>query len=150
MSRKRRETWGTRLVFGFCSEDYGVTVKLVALVPVPPGVVTVMWPVTAPAGTSASTSVSVMTWKLVAATPPNFTAVVPVKLFPLIATAVPTGPLVGLKLEIDGTTAKVVGLLASPPGVLTVIFWPVFAPAGTVAVANGYCCCLNQADSVDR
>jgi len=40
---------------------YGVTVKLLALVPVPPAVVTAMGPVTAPVGTSASTVVSLIT-----------------------------------------------------------------------------------------
>src|SRR6266436_8341259 len=96
---------------------YGVTVKLVALVPVPPGVVTAMGPVTAPVGTSASTCVSEITWRLVAATPPNVTFVAPVKLCPVIATDVPTGPLVGLKLAMAATTEKAVGLVAIPPGV---------------------------------
>src|SRR5258708_3667374 len=101
--------------------DYGVTWKLVALVPVPPGVVTETGPVTAPEGTSASTFVSDITWKLVAATPPNFTCVLPVKLFPLITTDVPTGPLVGLNALMEGATKKVPGLVAIPPGVVMVI-----------------------------
>ena len=41
---------------------YGVTVKLVTLVPAPPAVVTAIGPVTAPVGTSAFTSVSEITW----------------------------------------------------------------------------------------
>ena len=99
-----------------------MTVKLVALVPVPPGVVTAMGPVTAPVGTSASTSVSFLTWKLVAATPPKVTFVVPVKLLPVIVTAVPTGPLVGLKPVMEGTTVNAPALVATPPSVVMVIF----------------------------
>ena len=40
---------------------YGVTVKFVVLVPVPPAVVTATAPVTAPVGTSTSTVVSLIT-----------------------------------------------------------------------------------------
>src|SRR5260221_13404570 len=111
---------------------YGVTVKLVALVPVPPGVVTAMGPVTAPVGTSASTCVSDITWKLVDATTPNVTLVALLKLFPVIVTADPTGPLVGLNEVMEGTTEEAQRLLASPPGVGMVIFAPVCVPAGTV------------------
>jgi hypothetical protein len=109
-------------------------VNLAELVVVPPGVVTAMAPVTAPFGTKASTCVSLMTWKLVAATPPKVTPVVPVKEFPVIETEVPLGPLVGVKLVMAGATTKFEGLLATPPAVVIVIFWPVLAPAGTVAV----------------
>src|ERR1700679_2579153 len=77
-------------------ELYCVTVKFVLLVPVPPGVVTPIGPVFAPDGTSAFISESVITSKLVAATPPNVTFVAPVKVLPLIVTSVPTGPLGGL------------------------------------------------------
>ena len=111
-----------------------MTVNFVELVPVPPGVVTAIVPVTAPLGTSASISVSLITSWLLAATPPNVTSVAPVKLFPLIVTEVPTGPLVGVKLLTSGTTANAVVLLAVPPRVVTMIFSPVFAPAGTVAL----------------
>ena len=52
---------------------YGVTVKSVALAAVPPVVVTVIFPVTAPAGTVAVTSVSEITANVVAFTPPNVT-----------------------------------------------------------------------------
>ena len=133
MCRARRWVQSQSRLVGAARANYGVTVKLVALVPVPPGVVTAIGPVTAPVGTSASTCVSWITWKLVAATPPNVTFVAPVKLCPVIATDVPTGPLVGLKLAMEGTTEKAVGLVAIPPGVVMVIL-PVFAPAGTVAV----------------
>ena len=64
----------------------------------------------------------------------NTTAVVPVKLVPLMVTPVPTGPLAGVKLVIVGglITVKVPGLVAVPPGVVTLIV-PVVAPDGTVA-----------------
>jgi methylmalonyl-CoA mutase cobalamin-binding subunit len=50
------------IVIETANADYGVTVNLLALVAVPPEVVTAMVPVIAPVGTNASTSVSLMTW----------------------------------------------------------------------------------------
>src|SRR5882672_1999574 len=110
-----------------------ITVKLPALVAVPPGVVTLIVPVVAPAGTVAWIEVAELTVKLALA-PLNATAVVPVKLVPLMVTLVPTGPLAGVKLVIVGglITVKVPALVAVPPGVVTLIV-PVVAPAGTVA-----------------
>ena len=69
-----------------------------------------------------------------ALTPLKATAVVPVKLVPLMVTLVPTGPLAGVKLVIAGglITVKLPGLVAVPPGVVTLIV-PVVTPAGTVA-----------------
>ena len=69
-----------------------------------------------------------------ALTPLNVTAVAPVKFAPLIVTLAPTGPLVGVKLEMVGglTTVKLLALLAVPPAVVTLI-GPLEAPAGTVA-----------------
>ena len=105
----------------------------VELVPVPPGVVTWIFPVTAPAGTVAVTLVAEFTVKLVAFTPPNFTAVVPRSPVPVIVTCVPTGPLVGLNELIVGTTTYFWLLVSVPEGVVTVTN-PVVALAGTVAV----------------
>src|SRR5436305_892668 len=73
-----------------------VTVKLLALVALPTGVVTLIGPEVAPVGTGAVSWVSALTVKL-AAVPLKLTAVVPLKLLPLIVTTVPTGPLVGVK-----------------------------------------------------
>src|SRR2546426_11520292 len=73
------------------------TVNVLALVAVPPGVVTLSCPVVAPADTVAWIAVPEVTVKL-ALTPLNVTAVAPVKFVPLIVTLVPTGPLVGVKL----------------------------------------------------
>jgi hypothetical protein len=111
----------------------GTTVKFMALVPVPPGVVTLILPVTAPTGTVAVICVAEFTTKL-ARTPPNRTAVAPVKAVPVIVTAVPVLPLVGENPEIVGAgivTVKFVALVAVPPGVVTVIL-PVVAPVGTL------------------
>jgi hypothetical protein len=111
------------------------TVKFDELVPVPFGVVTLILPVTAPAGTVAVILVAELTEKVVAATPPNFTEVAPVKAVPLMVTTVPAGPLVGVNEVIEGAvvTVKFAALVAVPPGVVTVIF-PVTAPVGTLAV----------------
>ena len=106
--------------------------KLVALVAPPPCVVTEILPVTAPVGTVAVTCVSEFTVN-VAATVPNFTAVVCVRLIPVITTDVATGPLVGAKLLIVGVTLNFCGVTRFPPGSSTVTF-PVVAPAAGAAV----------------
>src|SRR5437868_9364778 len=76
-----------------------VTVKLLVEVPLPVGVVTLIEPVVAPAGTVAVTCVSELTVQ-VAEVPLNVTKVAPVRFVPVIATLVPTGPLAGAKLVI--------------------------------------------------
>src|SRR5438876_11786320 len=85
----------------------GPTVKLLLLVAVPPGVVTLMSPLVAPAGTVAAIEVEEVTVKLTALVPLNVTAVGPVEAVPVIVTVVPTGPLVGVKLVIVGAGALV-------------------------------------------
>jgi len=85
----------------------GVTVNAVALVAVPPGAVTTIVPVDAPAGTVAVSDVSEATMND-APVPPNFTLVVPVKLVPVIVTVMPTGPLAGLNDVIVGAGGGVV------------------------------------------
>jgi hypothetical protein len=73
----------------------GVTVKRVVVTKGPPlGVVTVMGPVVAPAGTVVVIVPEGLTVN-VAATPLNETAVAPAKVVPVIVTPVPTGPKVG-------------------------------------------------------
>jgi hypothetical protein len=112
-----------------------VTVKLVALVAVPPGVVTLMGPVVAPAGTVAVICVFESTVKA-AFVLLNVTADAPKKLVPVMSTAEPSGPLVGLKEVIVGTgeavTSKLAALVAVPSAFVTEI-GPSVAPAGTVA-----------------
>jgi len=74
----------------------GVTVKRVVVVKGPlPGVVTVMGPVAAPAGTVVVIVPELLTAKL-AGTPLKETAVAPVKSVLEIVTLVPTGPKVGV------------------------------------------------------
>jgi hypothetical protein len=112
-----------------------VTLKSVALVAVPAGVVSVILPVVAPLGTTALTF-PLSTNVKVAAVPLNFTELTPVKFVPWIATVVPTLPLAGLKLVIVGgapVTLKLLGLVALPCGVFTTI-GPVEAPPGTLTL----------------
>ena len=111
----------------------GLTAKLPALMAVPAGVVTAIFPVVAPAGTVAVILIGVLTVKAVAAVPLNVTVDAPVKLAPLIVTLVPITPLAGVKLVIRGATVKLVALVAVPPGVVTAI-GPVVALPGTVIV----------------
>src|SRR5437667_3516634 len=87
-----------------------VTVKLLLLVAVPPGVVTLSGPLVAPLGTVAAIEVEEFTVKLALA-PLNVTPVATLKAVPLIVTLLPTGPLVGAKLVIVGALAAVVELL---------------------------------------
>ena len=78
-----------------------MTVKFGPLVAVPDAVVTVILPVVAPAGTDDITWV--FETKLnVADVPLNFTPLTPVRLVPLMVTAVPGAPLDGEKLLIVG------------------------------------------------
>ena len=111
-----------------------MTVKLVAVVAVPPGVVTEIFPVTAPVGTVVVILVLEFTVK-VAATVPNLTAVAWDRLIPVRVTAVPTVPLGGLKVVMLGVILKLSGVNRFPPGSSTMIA-PVVAPARIFAVAN--------------
>ena len=112
----------------------GITVKAAALVAVPPGVLTLIWPLVAPLGTVAAIEVAEVTVKVTALVPLNRTSEAPVKFVPVIVTLVVTGPLAGVKLVTVGAgiTVKAVALVAVPPGVVTLI-WPLVAPLGTVA-----------------
>lgn len=111
-----------------------VTVKLPADVAVPPGAVTVIFPLVVPPATTAVICVAVFTTKLDAALPLNATAVAPLKLLPAITTEVPVGPPPGLKLEIAGgaATVKLLEEVAVPSGVVTAMV-PVVVPLATVA-----------------
>jgi len=128
--------------FGVNDEMVGpvgfVTVKSVALVAVLTGVVTPIFPVVAPEGTVAVICVFESTANTWAAVALNVTADAPHRFVPVIVTAVPTGPLVGLKELMDAATlpvtvkfAALLTMTASAP--VTEIF-PVAAPPGTVAV----------------
>src|SRR6266545_93560 len=112
------------------------TVKLVVLVAVPPGAVTEIRPVVAPAGTVAVILVEELTVKD-AEVLLNLTPVTLVKFVPKMLTEVPTAPLVGENAVTLGApatvTVKFVELVAVPLGLVTVI-GPVKAPEGTMAV----------------
>src|SRR5436190_1397554 len=112
-----------------------VTVKGTPLLASPP-TVTTTFPVVAPVGTG---TVRLVALQLVgvASVPLNATVLVPgvaPKLAPVIVTAVPIGPDVGVSVVIDGGTVTVKGtpLLARPPTVTTT--FPVVAPLGTGTV----------------
>ena len=116
-----------------CSAPAPVTVKFVALVPVPARFVTVILPVVAPVGTVAVIWVAELTVN-VAATLLNLTAVVPVKFVPVIVTTVPTGPLVGVNDVIVGAPAATVKFVVAAPVEQETSTGPVTVPDGTVAV----------------
>ena len=130
-----RRGWPAPTPRGGCFDH--VTVKFCTLVALPTGVLTMILPVVAPAGTVAVIVVGVLTTNEGAITPLNLTTVAPVKFVPVIVTEVPTGPEVGRKLVIVGAdppegTVKFVELVPVPPAVVTEI-GPVVAPAGTAA-----------------
>ena len=114
------------------SPQIEVTVKLMPLLATPP-TVTTTFPVVAPVGTDVAMLDEVQV-VVVAGVPLNVTVPEDPKLVPVIVTAVPAGPDVGLRLVIEGggadvVTVKFTPLLATPPTVTTT--FPVVAPAGT-------------------
>ena len=103
----------------------------------PPGVVTVIFPVVPVPGGVAVREVAVGVPVIAPATPLKVTAVAPNRLVPVIVTGEPN---VGVKLVIVGfrTTAVTVKLeveTTDPAGVVTVI-GPEVAPVGTLAVKD--------------
>ena len=109
-----------------------MTVKLVASVALPPGVVTTIFPVVAPVGTVAVTCVSEST-VIAAGLPLNVTLVACIRPVPVMVTGVPAGPLGGVNDVNVGVTRKVCELVSVLAPVVTVTV-PVSAPAGTVAL----------------
>ena len=107
---------------------------MLLLTAVPPGVVMVIVPVAPPLLTVAVSEVEVLTVKDAAAMPSKATADAPVKLLPVMVTAVLAAPLLGVNEVMIGAgmKVKVPLLVAVPPGVVTVIA-PV-APLPTVAL----------------
>src|SRR5262245_34804143 len=106
--------------------------KFVALVPVPPGVVTAIVPLVAPEGTPAVIFIEWLTVKG-ATTPLIVTEDALRKVVPLMITVVPAGPEAGEKLVMVGGTRKMPALEAAPAGLVTLI-GPVVAPGGTLTV----------------
>lgn len=108
----------------------GVTVKIDALLAIPPTVTTTL-PVVAPEGTGTTILVAL---QLVGdpLTPLNVTVLAPCvvpKFVPVMVTEVVTRPEAGDRLVIPGVTVKDSPLLATPPTVTTTL--PVVAPEGT-------------------
>jgi hypothetical protein len=100
------------------------------------GVVTLMGPVVAPAGTAVTICVPLFD-VIDAVVPLNFTEVAPVRPVPVMVTDVPTGPVVGVNEAMTGLaqlppTVKAVALVPTPLAFVTEIF-PVMAPTGTAA-----------------
>jgi len=111
-------------------EGADTIVKLLAVVVEPLGVVTVMGPVVAPAGTTTVICVG-MSLDNAATAPLKLTVAPGARPVPVIMTVVePMEPLSGEKLLIAGVTLNLTGLVAVPAAVVTVIK-PVVAPAGT-------------------
>jgi hypothetical protein len=102
-------------------------VNTVELVSEPPGVVTEILPVSAPAGTVVVILVSELI-KNVAGVPPNFTEVAPVNPVPLIVTAVPTGPLVGENDVIVGAAPQAGVAMATVAAIVTATKAPLRTP----------------------
>ena len=102
-----------------------------ALVALPPFVVTAIFPVVAPVGTVAVTCVSEITVN-VAEILLKVTLLVCIRPVPVIVTKVPTGPLDGLKLFKVGVILYVDEVDKVVDPVVTVTL-PVSAPEGTVA-----------------
>src|SRR5579859_296262 len=87
-------------------------------------------PVTTPLGTTAPSRPLLVTLTLVAAVPLKLTEA-PRKFVPRMVTVLPTGLLVGVKLETKAGRKKRVALVKLPSLVLTLIN-PVAAPFGTL------------------
>jgi hypothetical protein len=96
---------GSMLVTADSWTNVNWSAALVALLP--PGVLTVTSAVPFPAGATAVTELVDLTAKLAASVEPNFTAVAPPRLVPVIVTEVPPGPYVGLTSVTVGRGAKV-------------------------------------------
>jgi hypothetical protein len=111
------------------------TVKLPALMPVPPGLVTETGPVVVPAATVAVIWRSESIVKPAAEVPLKATAVAPVNSLPEITTSLPTGPEVGVNESTIGATrtVKLPALIPVPAGLVTET-GPLVVPAATVAV----------------
>src|SRR5215471_16770216 len=115
----------------------GTTVNDTPPLAIPPGAVTITFPVPAPDGTVAV--MAVLLHELTAAVSPLMVTTplpwVEPKLVPAITIDDPTAPLFGLRLVMPGAGVTVNGTpgLATPPAAVTTTF-PVVAPAGNSAV----------------
>src|SRR5437660_2134640 len=99
-----------------------MTVKLLALIAVPPDVVTLIGPVVAPLGRVVAIEVDEFTVKL-AATPLMVTDVAPVKFVPVIVTLAPEVGRAHVWTAVTwaGRMLSSLALIAVPPDVVTLI-----------------------------
>jgi hypothetical protein len=95
--------------------------------------VTVIGPLVALAGTTATSSPGSVRLATVAVAPLNVTVELDVNPTPVIVTCVPAGPPAGVKPLIDNVGVKLAVLVAVPTAVVTEIF-PLAAAFGTVAL----------------
>ena len=95
---------------------------------------TLIFPVVAPVGTTAVDVVPQPLENVVAETPLNFTAVIPLSPIPESVTVPPTGPCAGEKLVIDNVGLKLEALGAETPSFVLTVILPTAAPSGTLAV----------------
>ena len=114
-----------------------------ALVAVAAAFFTVIFALTAPAGTLVSIRES-DTRENDATTVPNFTCVVPVNPPPVIVTEVPAAPLVGVNASMRGAIFNAVALVPDPTGVVTERT-PEMAPAGTTRDSDVSLATVNEA-----
>ena len=119
---------------------------LAVKVKVPPGVVTDTLPGDA-AGTTAEMVVALTTVYEVAEVPPNFTAVVPVKLVPVMVTIAPVAAEDGVMAVIVGAGITKPDMLPVPNGVVTDTL-PVEPPPAITAVMLVELFTTNEADAV--
>jgi len=112
-----------------------MTVKLEALLAVPPGVVTLISPDVAPNGAGTVIELSDTTVKPAAAVPLNVTDVAPVNPLPVIVTIAPIKPEAGANEVITGggMTVNALADVTLPPGVV-IEMGPVVAATGAFTV----------------
>ncbi len=108
-----------------------MTLKAVALVAVPTGVVTVTRPLDPPLGTSATICFAVSEM-MPAGIPLKVTLVAPSRCLPVMETVVPSGPELGEKLLMSGVTGVGIRPTVSSCCVIQM------APSGPPVIAVGY------------
>src|SRR4051812_42659964 len=97
--------------------------------PVPPDVVTAIWPLDVPLATAAVICVSESTPNDATGVPPIDTPLAPVNPEPVIVTVVPTTPLVGVKLVTVGFTVTTNESVEVPvPAGVVIEIGPVVVP----------------------